>query len=128
MKHSLEFFCNEVSFRLNENEWNFICLLFYLPLGLIFYLLRIVLAIIVFLLGCVLPDAPFSRNIINKITCLSLGISVTVENIEKRENVDVYISNSLSLFDGLAIHQATKALSVSKKNSLWGFYATNKSL
>ncbi|XP_045462015.1 lipid droplet-regulating VLDL assembly factor AUP1-like [Harmonia axyridis] len=97
--------------RFNENEWNFICLLFYLPLGLILYLLRSVLTILVLLLGCILPDAPFSRNIINRITCLSFGITVTVENIEKRENVDVYISNSLSLFDGLAVHQATKSIS-----------------
>ncbi|XP_044754309.1 lipid droplet-regulating VLDL assembly factor AUP1-like [Coccinella septempunctata] len=97
--------------RLNENEWKFICLLFYLPLGLILYLLRCLLATVVFLLGYLLPDTPFSRNIINKITCLSLGITVTVENIEKRENVEVYIGNSLSLLDGLVVHQATKAIS-----------------
>ncbi|KAL3276256.1 hypothetical protein HHI36_020971 [Cryptolaemus montrouzieri] len=101
--------------RFTENEWKFISLLCYLPLGIILFCLRCVLALSVFLLGYALPDVPFARKVINKFTCLSLGISVCIENIERKENVDLYISNSLSCLDSLAVNLATNAISSGPK-------------
>ncbi|KAK9877829.1 hypothetical protein WA026_020062 [Henosepilachna vigintioctopunctata] len=96
--------------RFTENEWMFLFLLCYLPIGITLFILRSILAISVFLLGFVLPDVPLIRKIINKSTCLSLGITVGVENIEKKEAVSVYISNCLSLFDSLAVNFVTGAV------------------
>lgn len=66
----------------------------------------------VILIGCSLSDSRIIQNIVNKVACLTLGITVTVENPDKKENVEVYISNNVSIFDHLAVHTATGSVSV----------------
>ena len=85
----------------------------YLPVGLVLFILRTILALSVILIGCSLSDTRIIQNVVNKVACLTLGITVTVENPEKKENVEVYVSNNLSIFDHLAVHTATGSVSVS---------------
>lgn len=85
----------------------------YLPVGIILFILRTVIALIVVLIGCTLSDTQIIHKLVNKIACLTLGITVTVENPERKENVEVYVSNNLSIFDHLAVHTATGSVSVS---------------
>lgn len=88
-------------------------MIFYVPLGIILFLLRTVLIILLFILGNILSDTLLVQKFLNKLACLSLGIFVTVENPEIKENVDVYISNSVSIFDHLAVQNATGSVTVS---------------
>ncbi|XP_023013564.2 lipid droplet-regulating VLDL assembly factor AUP1 [Leptinotarsa decemlineata] len=104
--------------RLPESDASLILFLLYSPVGLFIFILRAILLLGLFILGQVLPDTPASQKIINKIACLSLGISVSIENPRKKDNVDVYISNSLSIFDQLAVCSATGSVSPSARTSL----------
>lgn len=99
-------------------DCNVIYFILYLPVGLILLTLRAIIAFGLISLSFILSDAPVSNKIINKLACLSMGISVTVENPSKKENVDVYVSNSLSIFDCLALHAATGAVTPSSTTSL----------
>lgn len=99
-------------FRFPENELKIFCLLLYLPLGLVLFVLRTILALSVILIGCSLQDTQVIHKLVNKIACLTLGINVTVENPDKKENVQVFISNCVSHFDHLAVHTATGSVSV----------------
>ncbi|RZC32484.1 ancient ubiquitous protein 1-like, partial [Asbolus verrucosus] len=96
---------------LPENELKFLCLVLYLPIGLVLFILRTILVLGVVLIGCSLSDTSVIHKFVNKIACLALGITVAVENPDKKENVEVYISNSLSIFDHLAVHTATGSVS-----------------
>lgn len=104
---------NGIFFRLPENDSSLLLFILYLPFGLLLFLLRTVVLLILFLLANVLPESTVSYKLLNKIACLALGISVSVENPKTKENVDVYISNNLTIFDHLAVCNATGAVSVS---------------
>ncbi|EFA08762.1 lipid droplet-regulating VLDL assembly factor AUP1 [Tribolium castaneum] len=97
--------------RFPENELKILCLVLYLPVGIVLFILRTILALSVVLIGCSLSDTRIIHKLVNKIACLTLGITVTVENPDKKENVEVYISNNLSIFDHLAVHTATGSVS-----------------
>ncbi|KAG5887829.1 hypothetical protein JTB14_022687 [Gonioctena quinquepunctata] len=89
--------------RLPESDASLIVFLLYSPIGLVICVLRAILLLGLFLLGQVLPDTPASQKCIDKIACLALGISVSIENPKKKDDVDIYISNSMSIFDQLAV-------------------------
>ncbi|CAH1115374.1 unnamed protein product [Psylliodes chrysocephalus] len=104
--------------RIPENDVNLLIFILYLPIGLILILLRSVLLLGLFILGQVLPDTSVSQKLINKIACLGLGISIHIENPKSKENVNVYVSNSLSIFDQIAVCSATGAVSPSCRTTL----------
>lgn len=100
--------------RFTDNDWKFISLLLYLPIGIILSVLRAILAINLFWLGIFLPDSPVAQKVVNKILCLSLGLSINVQDIGKKEDVELYVSNNVSLFDNLVIHLVTGSVSHGK--------------
>ncbi|KAJ8955973.1 hypothetical protein NQ318_006244 [Aromia moschata] len=97
--------------RLPENEVKLLFLILYCPIGLILFIVRTVLIFGLFLLGHVVSDTPVTQKIVNKISTLAFGIFVSIENPKIKENVDVYVSNSLSVFDHLAVANVTGAIS-----------------
>jgi ancient ubiquitous protein 1 len=101
--------------RFPESEFKILCLVLYLPVGIVLFILRTILALSVVLIGCSLSDTRIIHKLVNKIACLALGITVTVENPDEKENVEVYISNNLSILDHLAVHTATGSVSVSRR-------------
>lgn len=103
-----------ICFRLPENDASLLLLILYLPFGLLLFLLRGIILLVLLVLGNLgLPESTASYKLLNKIACLALGISVNVENLKAKENVDVYISNNVSKFDHLAVCNATGSVSVS---------------
>nr|CAH7742312.1 unnamed protein product [Callosobruchus chinensis] len=82
----------------------------YIPLGVIILLLRIIVLFCAMLLSYVIPETVPFRKFINKITCMALGIAVTVENPKAKENVGVFVSNNLSVFDHVAVQKVTNAV------------------
>lgn len=92
--------------RFPENEVKILFAIIYLPVGLTLLLLRCVLVLFLILFGQVLPDSPVVQAFLNNLACLCFGITVSVENKKKKENMEVYISNSLSMFDHVAINKA----------------------
>ncbi|CAG9861905.1 unnamed protein product [Phyllotreta striolata] len=104
--------------RIPDNDGNLLIFILYCPIGLILILLRSILLLGLFILGQVLPDTPAPQKFINKIACLSLGISIHIENPKSKENVNVYVSNSLSIFDQIAVCSATGAVSPSCRTTL----------
>lgn len=87
-------------------------LFLYAPFGLIIFTLRVFISLIVLILGYVLPSAEIFHKILFKLTCLALGITINVKNPDKKEDVEVYVSNCLSHFDHLAVHGVTGAVMV----------------
>lgn len=53
------------------------------------------------------------QKLFNKIACIGLGISVSLEDSKIDENVEAYVSNNVSLFDHLAVSYAIGSVSVS---------------
>lgn len=104
---------NIIIFRLPDNDVKLLLFILFLPFGLLLFLLRSILILSLFILGYVVSDTGVTQKIFNKIATLAFGISVSIENPKKKENVDVYISNSLSIFDHLAVNVATGAVAVS---------------
>lgn len=85
----------------------------YLPFGGVLLILRVLLGLALIILASVLSDTPITNKIVNTIACFCLGINVIPEDVKKKEHVSVYISNSTSVFDQLAIFSLTDAVSVS---------------
>uniref|UniRef100_V5GFZ1 Lipid droplet-regulating VLDL assembly factor AUP1 n=1 Tax=Anoplophora glabripennis TaxID=217634 RepID=V5GFZ1_ANOGL len=104
--------------RLPDNDVKLLLFILFLPFGLVFFLLRIILILSLFILGYVVSDTGASQKILNKIATLAFGISVSIENPKKKENVDMYVSNSMSIFDHLAVNVATGAVAPGTKVSL----------
>lgn len=46
--------------------------------------------------------------------CATLGITVDVENLDKQENVQVYVSNHVTPFDQLVVHLQTGSVTVNR--------------
>lgn len=101
-----------VVFRSPDGGVELFCLLLYLPFGFALFILRLIVALLVLLLGSVLPNSEVAHNILFKLICLSLGITIHIRNADKKEDVEVYVSNCLSNFDHLAVHAATGAVMV----------------
>lgn len=96
-----------------DNDVKLLLFILFLPFGLVFFVLRTILILSLFILGYIVSDTGITQKIFNKIATLAFGISVSIENPKKKENVDVYVSNSVSIFDQLAVTVATGAVSVS---------------
>ncbi|XP_066251167.1 lipid droplet-regulating VLDL assembly factor AUP1-like [Euwallacea similis] len=92
--------------RFQKSESNILVTIIYFPVGLIILALRCLLAIVFMFLGQVLPSTPPVQTFLNNLACICFGITVSVENKKKKENVEVFVSNSLSLFDHVAITKA----------------------
>lgn len=81
-------------------------------MGIILIALRTVLGLLIFIIGHILPDAQIIRNILSKLLCFTFGIIVYVVNQEKKEDVEAFISNQISIFDHLVVHTATNSVTV----------------
>lgn len=99
-------------FRGPDGGVELFCLLLYLPFGILLFVVRLLIALFVLLLGYILPNTEVAHNILFKLICLSLGISINIKNPDKKEDVEVYVSNCLSNFDHLAVHAVTGAVMV----------------
>lgn len=104
--------------RIPDSDISFILFIFYLPVGLILILLRCCLLLFLFLICQFLPDTPRVQKFVNKLACLGLGIFVHVENPKVKEKVHVYISNSVSVFDQVAVCNATGSVSPSCRTAV----------
>ncbi|CAH1998004.1 unnamed protein product [Acanthoscelides obtectus] len=96
--------------RFPDGDTTRILFVLYIPLGVIILLLRIIVLLCAMLLGYILPETVPCRKFINKITCMALGIAVTIENPKAKENVGVFVSNNLSVFDHVAVQSVTDAV------------------
>ncbi|CAG9766909.1 unnamed protein product [Ceutorhynchus assimilis] len=101
--------------RFPDNEVKILLAVLYLPLGIILLLLRCTLTLVLLILGQILPDSPPIQSFLNNLALLCFGIIVSVENSKKKENVEVFVANSLSMFDHVAISKAIgKLLPINK--------------
>ncbi|KAF5269958.1 hypothetical protein FQR65_LT05757 [Abscondita terminalis] len=96
--------------RYPQNTLGLFTFIVYLPFGIILLLLRVILGVQVFVFGFLLPDVPAIQKILCKLLCTTLGINTYVENLDKKENVNVYISNYVSPFDHLVIHSVADSV------------------
>lgn len=87
--------------------------LLYTPIGLVLFALRILLGLLVLLLSYSLPDTAAVRKVVNKLLCATFGIVFDVVNLEKKEDVPVYMSNYVSPLDYLAARSVVGCVSVS---------------
>ncbi|ENN75747.1 lipid droplet-regulating VLDL assembly factor AUP1 [Dendroctonus ponderosae] len=94
------------SSRFPDKGKSILLALLYLPVGLLLLLLRCMLVFIFFILGQILPNTPPIHSFLSNFACLCFGIIVSVENRKTKENVEVFVSNSLSIFDHVAISKA----------------------
>ncbi|XP_050303142.1 lipid droplet-regulating VLDL assembly factor AUP1-like [Anthonomus grandis grandis] len=92
--------------RFPESDGRIILNVLYLPIGFILLFLRGIFALILMLLGQVLPETPPIQSFLTNLACICFGITVSVENSKKKEHVDVFVSNSLSIFDHVAVSKA----------------------
>ncbi|KAL1491482.1 hypothetical protein ABEB36_012073 [Hypothenemus hampei] len=92
--------------RFNTKDGNIFLTLLYFPLGVVFFLFRGTFALALVILAQVLPNSPPVNSFLNNLACLCFGITVSVENQKRKENVEVFVSNSLSLFDHIAVSKA----------------------
>lgn len=93
-----------------------------MPFGVILVALRIVLGLLIFIIGHILPDVQIVRNILSKLLCFTFGIIVNVANQGKKEDVEAFVSNQISIFDHLVVHSATNSVTVQL------IYVTNASV
>ncbi|XP_017774099.1 PREDICTED: ancient ubiquitous protein 1-like [Nicrophorus vespilloides] len=90
-----------------------LALLLYLPFGIILFLFRLIVFLPVFLFCSILPNTNLVQGLLLKLVCFCLGIAINIENNEKKEDVDAYISNNISILD----HIVMKILTGSTKPS-----------
>lgn len=100
--------------RLPDSGQKLLSLLVFLPFGVVLVALRTVIGILIFIIGHVLPDVQVVRNVLSKLLCFTFGIIVNVVNHEKRDEVEAYVSNQISIFDHLVVHSATNSVTVSR--------------
>lgn len=98
--------------RLPDSGQKLFLFLIYLPFGLILIALRTILGILIFIIGHLLPDAQIIRNVLSKLLCFTFGIIINVVNREKKEDVEAYVSNQITIFDHLVVHSATNSVTV----------------
>lgn len=89
-----------------SNDKSVLLTILYAPIGLLFLILRSILMLVFFILGQILPSTPPAQAFLNNLACICFGITVSVENPRKKENVEVFVSNSLSIFDHVAVSKA----------------------
>lgn len=103
----------DIPFRLPESDSSLLLLIIYSPIGCGLLILRSIILSLLFIIRLILPDSTILQKLSNKLACIGLGISVSVENSKVDENVEAYISNNVSIFDHLAVSHAIGSISVS---------------
>lgn len=96
-----------------DSDSSLILFILYAPLGICLFILRSIILSLLFIILHILPESPSLQKFCNKIACIGLGISVSLDNTKIDENVEAYVSNNVSLFDHLAVSQAVRSFSVS---------------
>lgn len=84
----------------------------YIPVGVALFILRTILALLLYFTTFILPNAPIFHSIVYKLTYIILGIIINVENIDKKEEVDALISNKVTHFDSVVINSLAKCITV----------------
>ncbi|KRT82808.1 hypothetical protein AMK59_3061 [Oryctes borbonicus] len=96
--------------RFSESPSKIGLLLIYIPVGITLFILRTLLALLLYFTSFILPNAPIFHNIVYKLSYISLGIIVNVENIEKKEEADGIVTNKVSYFDSMVINSVAKCI------------------
>lgn len=102
-----------IFYRYPQNASGILRLVLYTPCGFVLALLRIILGLHVIILAYLLPDIPVVQKFLCKLLCATFGITLNVDNIDKKEDVEVYMSNYVSPLDYLAVHSAIGCITVS---------------
>lgn len=84
----------------------------YIPVGVALFVLRTILALLLYFTTFILPNVPIFHSIVYKLTYIVLGIIINVENIDKKEEVDAFISNKVTHFDSVVINSLAKCVTV----------------
>ncbi|KAK9709596.1 hypothetical protein QE152_g26546 [Popillia japonica] len=67
-------------------------------------------ALLLYFTTFILPNVPIFHSIVYKLTYIVLGIIINVENIDKKEEVDAFISNKVTHFDSVVINSLAKCV------------------
>lgn len=102
-----------IFFRLPETDSSLLVFILYIPFGLCIVFIRSILLCFLYIIHHILPESPGFQKLCNKIACLGLGISVNWDKTKVDEHVEAYVSNSISIFDHLALSNAVGSVSVS---------------
>lgn len=84
-----------------------------MPFGICIILIRTILLCFLYIIHHIFPEYPGFQKLCNKIACIGLGISVIWDKTKIDENVEAYVSNSISIFDHLVVSNAAGSVSVS---------------
>lgn len=109
VKYWIQILC----FRLPDSDSSLILFILYAPFGLCLFIIRSIILSLLFIFLHILPESPSLQKFCNKIACIGLGISVSLDNTKIDDNVEAYVSNNVSIFDHLAVSQAVRTVSVS---------------
>lgn len=99
-------------FRFSDGGIKHFYLLLYLPFGFIVALLRLILGLVVIILGNILPDVSFTRNLLSNLCRAIFGIVIHIDNVTIKDNVKLIISNHVSPLDHFVVHIATGCILV----------------
>lgn len=106
-----------INFKLNilfrfPSGWRLAPIFLYTPLGLILALLRLLIALQLWLIAILLPDCNTLRKFLHHGFSFVFGILAKISEGEVRDKQSrIIISNSVSVLDHFALYKATQALS-----------------
>ncbi|CAG4950924.1 unnamed protein product [Colias eurytheme] len=100
---------NDERFR-GDNPIQF---LLYLPFGLLLLLIRIVLAVILWIASFILPDKSAARQLISTLACLTFGVQIKVTG-SRDPKCSVLVANYVSCLDSLAASHALGSITLRK--------------
>nr|XP_022905391.1 ancient ubiquitous protein 1-like [Onthophagus taurus] len=112
--------------RLSDSTGDLFTLLIYSPLGSVLFLVRLSLLLVAYLLSIILPKVAYVQHFLHRLLTIVFGIVVQVDNPDKCEDVETYISNKVSSFDATVINFLTNSISPGLKfnpliSSILGF-------
>ncbi|XP_038223296.1 lipid droplet-regulating VLDL assembly factor AUP1-like [Zerene cesonia] len=100
---------NDERFR-GDNPIQF---LLYLPFGLLLMVIRIVLAVILWIASFILPDKSAARQLISTLACLTFGVHIKVKG-SRDPKCSVLVANYVSCLDSLAASHALGCITLRK--------------
>ncbi|XP_013172608.1 PREDICTED: ancient ubiquitous protein 1-like [Papilio xuthus] len=92
---------------------NLLQFLFYLPLGLLFMSLRIILGLILWIAAIILPDKSGVRQILSTLACWTFGVYVKLKG-NRDPRCSVLVANYVSCLDSLAASHVLGTISLRK--------------
>ncbi|XP_017876487.1 ancient ubiquitous protein 1-like [Ceratina calcarata] len=96
--------------------WRLASIFLYTPVGLVLVLLRLLVALQLWLIAVLLPDCNILRTLLSHGFSFAFGIMVKVPEGGIKENqLRILIANNISVLDHFALYKATQALTP----SLW---------